>query len=37
VEIDAPTVEEVGVPLTPGDVPTESELKAFEEGPVRVW
>ena len=37
VEIEAPTVAEVLVPLAPGDVPTESELKAFEDGPVRVW
>ena len=37
VEIEAPTVMEVRVPLTPGDVPTESELKAFKEGPIRVW
>ena len=37
VEIEAPTVAEVLVPLAPSDVPTESELKAFEDGPVRVW
>jgi len=37
VEIEAPTVAEVSVPLAPADVPTESELKAFEEGPIRVW
>jgi predicted TIM-barrel fold metal-dependent hydrolase len=37
VEIEAPTVAELLVPLAPSDVPTESELKAFEDGPVRVW
>jgi predicted TIM-barrel fold metal-dependent hydrolase len=37
VEIEAPTVDEVRVPLPADDIPSDTSLKAFEEGPVRVW
>jgi hypothetical protein len=37
LEIDAPTVSEVRVPLPPDAIPADTSLKAFEEGPVRVW
>ena len=36
-DIDAPTVSEVRVPLPSDAIPTDTSLKAFEEGPVRVW
>jgi hypothetical protein len=37
VEIEAPTVDEVRVPLPADAIPSDTSLKAFEEGPVRVW
>jgi len=37
LDIDAPTVSEVRVPLPSDAIPTDTSLKAFEEGPVRVW
>jgi len=37
VEIEAPTVDEIRMPLSSDDIPTDTSLKAFEEGPVRVW
>jgi predicted TIM-barrel fold metal-dependent hydrolase len=37
VEIDAPTVDDVRVALPPDDIPADTSLKAFEEGPVRIW
>ena len=37
LDIEAPTVDELRVPLPIDDIPTDSSLKAFEEGPVRVW
>jgi hypothetical protein len=35
--IDAPTVSEVRIPLPVDAIPPDTSLKAFEEGPVRVW
>jgi len=35
LEIDAPTVAEVQVPLD--EVPTDATSNAFEEGPPRIW
>ena len=35
VDIEAPTVDEVRVPLD--SIPTDTFSKAFEEGPTRTW
>ena len=37
LDIEAPTVDEIRVPLPSDDIPADTSLKAFEEGPVRVW
>ena len=37
VEIEAPLVDEVRTPLSVDAIPADTSLKAFEEGPVRVW
>ena len=37
LEIEAPLVDEVRTPLSVDAIPADTSLKAFEEGPVRVW
>ncbi len=37
VDIDAPTIEEIQVPLAEADIPEDAESQAFEDSAFRVW